>query len=74
MKIIVTEIQVFADGNMSTPSYAFDNVNSADAKYHSILAGAAASTLPVHSAIMYSEEGFPIKHESYKHETVEAAE
>lgn len=67
-KIIVTEIQKFADGNMSTPSYAFDNMNSADAKYHTILAGAANSALPVHAAIMFSEEGFPIKHECYKHE------
>lgn len=74
MKIIVTEIQVFTDGNMSTPSYAYDNVNSAEAKYHSILAGAASSSLPVHSAIMYSEDGFPIKHECYKHETIQETE
>lgn len=69
-KIIVTEIQKFADGNMSTPSYAFDNMNSAEGKYHTILAGAATSALPVHAAIMFSEEGFPIKHECYKHETI----
>ncbi len=67
-KILVTEIQKFADGNMSTPSYAYDNENSADAKYYSILAGAAVSALPVHAAIMYSEEGFPLKHQCYKHE------
>ena len=74
MKIIVTEIQKFADGGMSTPSYAFDSQQSAEAKYHAILAGAAVSALPVHAAIMFSEEGFPLKHECYKHETQETAE
>ncbi len=74
MKIIVTEIQKFADGGMSTPSYAFDSQQSAEAKYHAILAGAAVSALPVHAAIMFSEEGFPLRHECYKHETQESAE
>lgn len=68
MKIIVTEIQKFADGGMSTPSYAFDSQQSAEAKYHAILASAANSALPVHACIMFSEEGFPLRHECYKHE------
>ena len=74
MKIIVTEIQKFEDGAMSTPSYAYDSQLSAEAKYHAILAGAAVSALPVHAAIMFSEEGFPLKHECYKHVLEEAAE
>ena len=74
MKIIVTEIQKFADGGMSTPSYAFDSQQSAEAKYHAILAGAAVSALPVHAAIMFSEEGFPLRHECYKHEPQESEE
>ena len=69
MKIIVTEIQKFENGQMSTPSYAFDNLNSAEAKYHTILAGAAVSTLPVHSCVMFSEEGTFMRSECYKHET-----
>ena len=71
MKIIVTEIQKFADGTMTTPSYAYDNRNSADAKYHSILASAAVSALPVHSAIMFTEEGQYLDAQSYRHETQE---
>lgn len=74
MKIIVTEIQKFESGAMSTPSYAFDSQQAAEAKYHSILAGAAVSALPVHAAIMFSEEGFPLRHECYKHEIAESAE
>ncbi|MBQ2141411.1 MAG: hypothetical protein II433_10010 [Acidaminococcaceae bacterium] len=68
MKIIVTEIQKFESGAMSTPSYAFDSQQAAEAKYHSILASAANSALPVHACIMFSEEGFPLRHECYKHE------
>ncbi len=71
MKIIVTEIQKFADGTMTTPSYAYDNRNSADAKYHAILASAAVSAVPVHSAIMYTDEGLYIESKCYKHESQE---
>lgn len=74
MKIIVTEIQKFESGAMSTPSYAFDSQQSAEAKYHAILASAANSALPVHACIMFSEEGFPLRHECYKHEAVTETE
>lgn len=70
MKIIVTEIQKFENGNITTLSHAFDNINSADSKYHTILASAATSNLPVHSCIMFTEDGNPIKHECYLHESV----
>lgn len=73
-KIIVTEIQKFENGQMSTPSYAYDDINAADAKYHTILAGAAVSALPIHACIMFSEEGIPMKHECYKHEVQEETE
>ena len=69
-KILVTEIQKFPDGAMSTPSWAYDERNAAEAKYHTILAAAAGSSLPVHACIMFSEEGFPLKHECYKHDPV----
>lgn len=74
MKIIVTEIQKFESGAMSTPSYAFDSQQAAEAKYHAILASAANSALPVHACIMFSEEGFPLRHECYKHEAVTETE
>ena len=68
MKIIVTEIQKFDNGAMATPSFAYDDMNSAEAKFHTILAAAAVSSLPVHAAIMFTEDGFPLRHECYKHE------
>lgn len=71
MKFLVTEIQKFPDGGMSTPSYAYDTQTAAEAKYHSILAAAAVSSLPVHAAILFTEEGFPMRHECYKHEAAQ---
>lgn len=72
-KYIVIEIQRFENGNMSTPAYAYDNLNAAEAKFHSIMASAATSALPRHSAILMSDEGFPLRHESYTHVVEEAA-
>lgn len=71
MKYIVTEIQKFENGQMSTPSYAYDELSGAEAKYHSILASAAVSALPVHSAIMYTEEAVTLDGKCYKHEAQE---
>lgn len=68
MKYIVTEIQTFPESGVSTPSYAYDNQQAAEAKFHAILAAAAQSALPVHAAILFSDEGFPLRHECYKHE------
>lgn len=67
-KYLVIEIQKFDTGAMSTPSYAFDTLNAAEAKFHTILASAAVSKLPVHSCILLSEEAFPMRYECYKHE------
>lgn len=82
MKIIVMEVQKFENGQMSTPTFAYDVPEGetmspqAEAKYHSILAGAAVSALPVHSCAMLTEEGAFIESKCYKHkaqaETVES--
>lgn len=74
MKFLVTEIQVFEGGAVSTPSYAYETQTAAEAKYHSILAAAAVSALPVHAAILFTEEGFPLRHECYKHEAAPSQE
>lgn len=71
MKYLVVEIQKFDTGAMSTPSWAYDNENSAWAKYHSVLSAAAVSALPTHSAVIMNETGFCIEHKSYNHEEPE---
>lgn len=69
----VVEIQKYANGEFGhIVHFAYDeNPDRArlkgEAKYHEVLAAAAVSDLPVHAAIMFSTEGFPIMHQCYKH-------
>lgn len=65
---IVIELQKTADDvPVANIVNSFDNLAQAESKYYSILASAAISQIPVHSAIIVSEEGFPVKHQCYKH-------
>jgi hypothetical protein len=76
--IYVTEIQVFQDGNSSTPTYAYkvsDYGGDADkaeqgalAKYYQLCSGAAVSKLPRHTVVMYTDEGFFMRAETFTHE------
>lgn len=65
---IVVELQKNEQGVVSNIVTAYDALAEAESKYYTILAAAAISTVPVHSAIIVSEEGFPVKHQCYKHE------
>lgn len=65
MKYIVTEVQHMANDAVTTLAYSFDDERSANAKYHSVLAAAALSGLPVHSAVMFTENGVFIKGEDF---------
>lgn len=67
-KFVVIELQTTVDGQVLNLVYAYDNQNEAESKYHTILAAAAISNLPCHSACILSAEGFPIMHACYKHE------
>jgi hypothetical protein len=67
-KYLVTEIQVRDTGAVQNPTYAYDDENSALAKYFSILAAAVKSSLPVHSALMFTDEGYPLRYEGFTHE------
>ena len=51
----------------------------AESKFHQVLSAAAVSSVPVHTAVMLDEEGYPVRPpECYKHtpapETVEPVE
>ena len=69
MKYLVTEIQTWDTGSIQTPTYAYDDRLSAEAKYHSILATAAKSTLPMHACMMFTADGREIMHQCYTHVT-----
>lgn len=64
---IVIELQKNAEGVVSNIVTSYEKLAEAESKYYSILAAAAISKVPVHSAIIVSEEGFPVKHQCYKH-------
>ena len=71
MKYIVIELQKNKDGMVSNLVTTHNTLAEAESKYYSILASAAVNEVPVHSAIIVSEEGFPVKHNCYKHKVAE---
>ena len=64
---IVIELQKDAKGEVSNIVTGHSTLADAESKYYSILASAAISEIPVHSAIVVSEEGFPVRNQCYKH-------
>lgn len=67
MKYIVIEMQKNAEGMVANLVTAHDTLAEAESKFYTILASAAINNVPVHSAVILSEEGFPVKHQCYKH-------
>lgn len=63
--LIVMEIQ--KSTNVSTIVTAHETRSEAEQKYHTVLAYAAVSNIPVHSAVMISDNGDFIKTESFEH-------
>lgn len=65
-KYIVLEIQKFADGTIAVPPInTYDSFFEAVSRYHTILATAAISDVPVHSAVVMNEAGQEIRLDSY---------
>ena len=64
---IVIELQKSADGAITNIVTQHATQEEAESKYYSILSAAAVSNVPVHSAIIVSEQAFPVKHEFYAH-------
>lgn len=71
----ILEIQKSKGGEYShIVHYAFDADadtarRKAEAAYYTVLAAAAVSDTAMHSAVLVSSEGFPIKHECYNNAT-----
>ena len=68
MSYIVIQIQKNANGQVGNIVTAYEDKAAAENKYHTILAAAAISNLPTHSAIMINEQGFPLHFQHYNHE------
>jgi len=66
MKYLVIEIQKNADGTVAVPPIAsYDNFFDALSKYHTVLATAAISDVPVHTCVVLNEVGQEIRLDSY---------
>lgn len=75
----IMEIQQYQDGSYGDiKHFAYDEDPDvarlkAESKYYEVLAAAAISNLPMHSAILFSAEGFPVMNQCYKHNVVAPA-
>ena len=62
---IVIELQTNSEGSVSHIVTNYADKNAAESKFHQILAAAALSNLPVHSALMVDEIGMLYKQDGY---------
>ena len=68
---IVIELQTNSNGTIGSLTYSFADINTAENKYHTILAAAAVSNLPCHAAVMIQNDGLILKADRYYHNTEE---
>lgn len=70
MAYIVIELQTWDQTAYLVTQH--DTKNDAESKYHQVLAAAAVSAVPVHSAVMLTDEGIWLRSECYKHPAQQA--
>lgn len=71
MKYLVLEIQVSANGSVAMlPVKDFDDRNTADSAYFSVLSFAAVSNVYKHTALVINEEGEVLLKRTYTHENI----
>ena len=70
MKWLVIEIQTMANGTVANLVTAHDTEKLAESKWHTVMAAAAVSGLPVHSAILVDNFGNVVLSGSYSTEQV----
>ena len=68
---IVIELQENAEGVLTNLVTTHNTLPEAESKYYSILAYAAVSEIPLHSAIIVDKYGNPVKNNFYKHKVAE---
>lgn len=65
---LVIEIQTNADGTIGTIITQHATQNEAESKYHTVLAAAALSHLPVHAAVLCTNYGSVLMAQHYTYE------
>lgn len=68
---LVVEMQKQSNGMIAQICTSYTDRQIAEQKYHEILSYAAVSSVPIHTAVILSEEGNIIKKEVYRHEVEE---
>ena len=66
MNYLVVEMQT-ANGQTAALNYSYDNKLDAESKYHAVLSAAAISQVPIHAAVLLTEEGNRIAGQYYSH-------
>lgn len=69
---IIVELQTYSDGTLGNIVQTAPDINHAQSVYHSVLAAAAISQVPIHSCTLLDENGLQIACESYRHGEVNA--
>ena len=67
----VIELQKSSDTQLATLVTTHATLNEAYSKYHSILAAAAISSVPVHGAVILSDMGDLLATQHFEHESEE---
>ena len=65
---IVIEIQTNPNGTVGNIVNAYATKDLAFQKFHTILAAAAVSSLPVHAAVILDNKGLQIAAQAFEHE------
>lgn len=73
MNYIIIEQQT-TNGTTAVITTVKSNINEAEQVYHTVLAAAAVSQIPLHSASMLNERGQMIKYELFDHNEPEIEE
>lgn len=67
MNYIVIELQKNEQGTVTNIVTQHSTRNDAESKYHTVLAAAAVSSVYQHSAVLLTDDGREIIHQSYTH-------
>ena len=67
MTYIVIELQTAANGAVGNFIFTYTDRNQAESKYHLILTSAAVSQVPVHTAVLMTNEGQLLERKVYHH-------
>ena len=67
MKYYVIEIQTNSDGTSGNFVYSFNDRSDADAKYGTLYAAAAKSSVLVHTIVLMTDRGDMLEHKAFVH-------